>query len=160
MKSLIASAVMLRFPRWGTASAQDQPAAAVPTAASLSDVLAAWGIMENGYIAASYYHSNGYDTFHQFYVGHDSFQLDQAALTLAYEPKSGLGALVTVAAQALKEGTLTVGYDPVKSFELRIEVRYDESDRATFVRAIKEDGDVSAFADSQNEFALQGVYKF
>jgi hypothetical protein len=85
-----------------------------------------------------------------------SYGSKTAELGIAYSPNK----ILTVTAQALKEGTLTVGYDPVKSFELRIEVRYDESDRATFVRTIKEDGNVSAFADSQNEFALQGVYKF
>jgi hypothetical protein len=30
----------------------------------------------------SYYHSNGYSTYHQFDDKHDSFQLDRAALTV------------------------------------------------------------------------------
>ena len=62
--------------------------------------------------------------------------------------------------QKLKEGTLTFGYTPAKSFELRIEARYDKSDKATFVRAINADSSINPFADSQTGFALQGVYKF
>ena len=49
-------------------------------------------------MAASYYHSSGYNTFHQFDINHDTFQLDQAGLTLAYQPKEGFGALVDVIA--------------------------------------------------------------
>ena len=62
--------------------------------------------------------------------------------------------------QKLKEGTLTLGYAPVKSFELRIEARYDKSDKATFVRTIDQNPDVNPLADSQTGFALQGVFKF
>ncbi len=84
------------------AALADQPAApAAPAAAigpSFTDVLAASGITEAGYVAASYYHSNGYSTDHQFDNKHDSFQIDQAAFTLAYQPKQGFGALVNVAA--------------------------------------------------------------
>jgi hypothetical protein len=67
--------------------------------------------------------------------------------------------LLTNTVQKLKEGTLTVGFAPVKSFELRLEGRYDKSDKATFVRSINEEN-ASPFADSQTGFALQGVYKF
>src|SRR5450755_2990774 len=74
----------------------EKPAA--PVAPSLADVLTSTGITESGYVAASYYHSNGYNTYHEFDTGHDSFQLDQAAITLAYQPKEGFGAVVNVAA--------------------------------------------------------------
>ena len=84
------------------AALADEPAAAAAPAAStgpsLSDMLAASGITETGYVAASYYHSNGYNTDHQFDNKHDSFQIDQAALSVAYQPKQGFGALVNVAA--------------------------------------------------------------
>ncbi len=84
------------------AALADEPAAAAApaasTAPSLSDMLAASGITETGYVAASYYHSNGYNTDHQFDNKHDSFQIDQAALSVAYQPKQGFGALVNVAA--------------------------------------------------------------
>jgi hypothetical protein len=370
-KQLIAPA-LLSIATCGAAMAADEPAKpAAPAAPSFADVLTASGITESGYVAASYYHSNGYGTYHQFDNKHDSFQLDQAALTIAFQPKEGFGALVNVAAgedmkilntaegsnpntfdvvqgfvqyatgpltviagkyvtlagaeviaptgntnfsrsllffaeplthtgiratyaatdtlslvagvnngwnysslstsgsktaefgiawtpiksfaltaqayvgkdptfdaqrtlvdavatysatdaltfvlsydwgkqqqhaagdpdldwngaafytnyalndqwrmslrleylddkegfvsgilgtaQKLKEGTLTFGYAPVKSFELRIEARYDKSDKATFVRSINPDMDINQFADSQTGFALQGVYKF
>jgi hypothetical protein len=81
-----------------TAAMADDAKPAAPTAPSLGDVLTASGITESGYVAASYYHSNGYSTFHQFDVEHDTFQLDQAALTLSYQPKTGFGAVVNIAA--------------------------------------------------------------
>jgi hypothetical protein len=62
--------------------------------------------------------------------------------------------------QKLKEGTLTFGYDPIKSFELRIEARYDKSDKTPFLRSLSYTNSPDTFADSQTEFALQGVYKF
>ena len=370
-KQLIAPA-LLSIATCGAAMAADEPAKpAAPAAPSFADVLTASGITESGYVAASYYHSNGYGTYHQFDNKHDSFQLDQAALTIAFQPKEGFGALVNVAAgedmkilntaegsnsntfdvvqgfvqyatgpltviagkyvtlagaeviaptgntnfsrsllffaeplthtgiratyaatdtlslvagvnngwncsslstsgsktaefgiawtpiksfaltaqvyvgkdptldaqrtlvdavatysatdaltfvlsydwgkqqqhaagdpglhwngaafytnyalndqwrmslrleylddkegfvsgilgtaQKLKEGTLTFGYAPMKSFELRIEARYDKSDKATFARSINPDMDINQFADSQTGFALQGVYKF
>lgn len=78
------------------ADADDSPAQK-PSGETLASVLENSSITESGYVAASYYHSSGYGTFHQFDVGHDSFQLDQAGLTLAYQPKQGFGALVNVA---------------------------------------------------------------
>ncbi|HEY6516166.1 MAG TPA: outer membrane beta-barrel protein [Steroidobacteraceae bacterium] len=65
---------------------------------TLSQLLANSGITESGYVAASYYDSSGYDTYHQFDTSHDTFQLDQAGLQLAYQPKSGFGAVVDVIA--------------------------------------------------------------
>ena len=81
-------------------------AGAVPTGAlaadspatTLSQLLANSGITESGYVAASYYDSSGYNTYHQFDTSHDTFQLDQAGLQLAYQPKSGFGAVVDVIA--------------------------------------------------------------
>ncbi|MDP9082254.1 MAG: porin [Pseudomonadota bacterium] len=92
---LIASAMMLGTVASGVALADDAPK---PAPGTLAGVLDASGITEAGYVAASYYHSNGYSTFHQFDVEHDTFQLDQAALTLAYQPKEGFGALVNIGA--------------------------------------------------------------
>jgi hypothetical protein len=98
-KQLIAPALMLGITTCGAAIAADEPAKpTAPAAPSLSDVLTASGITESGYVAASYYHSNGYSTYHQFDNKHDTFQLDQAALTIAFQPKEGFGALVDVAA--------------------------------------------------------------
>lgn len=72
--------------------------AADSPATSLSQILANSGITESGYVAASYYHSSGYNTYHQFDTSHDTFQLDQAGLQLAYQPKSGFGAVIDVIA--------------------------------------------------------------
>ncbi len=66
------------------------------------------------------------------------------------------------------EGTLTVGYSPVKNFEIRGEVRYDAlSDGLTnsgysYTRALgNADAEVpDTLADNNTEFAIQGVYKF
>lgn len=105
VKQLIAPALLLGFTTCGTAIAADEPAApaaaaepAKPAPGTLAGVLDASGITATGYVAASYYHSNGYSTYHQFDNKHDSFQLDQAALTIAFQPKEGFGALVNVAA--------------------------------------------------------------
>ncbi len=79
-------------------------AGAVPAGATaagtttLAQLLANSGITESGYVAASYYDASGYDTYHQFDTAHDTFQLDQAALQLAYQPKSGFGAVIDVIA--------------------------------------------------------------
>jgi hypothetical protein len=103
-KQLIAPALMLGITTCGTAMAADEPAAPVaaepakPAPGTLAGVLDASGITATGYVAASYYHSNGYSTYHQFDNKHDTFQLDQAALTIAFQPKEGFGALVDVAA--------------------------------------------------------------
>jgi hypothetical protein len=102
-KQLIAPALLLGLTTCGSAMA-DEPAApaaaepAKPAPGTLAGVLDASGITATGYVAASYYHSNGYSTYHQFDNKHDSFQLDQAALTIAFQPKEGFGALVDVAA--------------------------------------------------------------
>ena len=72
--------------------------AADPPATTFAQLLANSGITEAGYVAASYYDSSGYNTYHQFDTLHDTFQLDQAGLQLAYQPKSGFGAVVDVIA--------------------------------------------------------------
>jgi hypothetical protein len=99
---LIGSVMTAMCATCGVAVADDEPAKAAASNPSalpaLADLLTAWGITESGYVAASYYHSNGYNTDHQFDNKHDTFQLDQAAITLAYQPKEGFGALVDVAA--------------------------------------------------------------
>jgi hypothetical protein len=68
------------------------------SAASLAESITAAGIAVSGYISASYYHSSGDNTFHEFDTKHDTFQLDQAALSVGFQPKSGFGAFVDVLA--------------------------------------------------------------
>lgn len=92
------AAVVLTVISPSHAIAADSPAPAAPAAPSFADVFNASGISVNGYVAASYYNSSGYSTFHQFDIQHDTFQLDQAALTLAFQPKEGFGALVNLMA--------------------------------------------------------------
>ncbi|MGH8219443.1 MAG: outer membrane beta-barrel protein [Steroidobacteraceae bacterium] len=70
-----------------------------PAAASWADTLAAWGVTANGYVATSYAYSNGYPfNIHQFDPNHDTFQLDEAGFSIAYQPKQGFGALADVIA--------------------------------------------------------------
>ncbi len=73
-------------------------AAAHADAPPLSEVLASSGITATGYVAASYFHSSATNTYHNYDVGHDTFQLDQAGLTVAYQPKEGFGAVVNLIA--------------------------------------------------------------
>jgi hypothetical protein len=113
-KPLLAAAMLLAFTACGAASAEDESAkTAAPTGPSLADVLAASGLTATGYVAASYYRSNGYGTDHQFDNKHDSFQLDQAALTVGYQPKEGFGALVNaVAGEDMKVLNAAEGSNP------------------------------------------------
>ena len=99
--SLAATAASLWATVWvpGSLLAADaDPAAAPPaqTAPSLAGVLSSSGIAITGYVAASYYHSAGENTFHEFDVNHDTFQLDQAGVQVGYQPKEGFGAFADV----------------------------------------------------------------
>ncbi len=91
---------------------------------------------------------------------------DQFRVSLRGEYLDDQDGFVTGAKQTLKEGTLTLGYSPVKSFELRAEFRYDKSGagtptfyktRPTFTNGI---ADAPPDSDSLSQFALQAVYKF
>lgn len=93
---LAALAVVATAPRLLLAA--DAPSS-TPKVPSWADTLAAWGITANGYVATSYYVSNGYPAnIHQFDTRHDTFQLDEAGFQVAYQPKTGFGALVDVIA--------------------------------------------------------------
>jgi hypothetical protein len=81
----------------GVAMADDAPAKSAGT--KFDEMLDSAGLTVSGYIAASYYASNGYPfNIHQFDIEHNTFQLDQAGLQVAYQPKEGFGALVDVMA--------------------------------------------------------------
>jgi hypothetical protein len=64
------------------------------------------------------------------------------------------------------EGTVTLGYTPVKNFEVRCELRYDKlSDGLVnsglfYTRSLATDTTDATDANNNTEFALQGVYKF
>jgi len=70
----------------------------VKAAPTLGSVLEASGITATGYVAASGYTQDSNTATHQFDYLHETFQLDQAAITLAYQPESGFGGLVNVIA--------------------------------------------------------------
>ena len=97
--ALTVSAVLSVAPCMVKAADAGASTAPAPKAASWADTLAAWGITANGYIAASYYVSNGYPAnVHQFDVNHDTFQLDQTGFQVAYQPMTGFGGLVDLMA--------------------------------------------------------------
>jgi hypothetical protein len=95
---LMTAALVAAAPRLMLAA--DAPAAApAPAVPSWTDLLTAWGITANGYVAASYYDSNGYPfNIHQFDTHHDTFQIDEAGFSVGYQPKQGFGALVDLIA--------------------------------------------------------------
>ncbi|HYM36240.1 MAG TPA: outer membrane beta-barrel protein [Steroidobacteraceae bacterium] len=94
----ILSALGLLSAAAAAATAADAPAAA-PAGPSLGKVLEASGITATGYVSGSYNHlSTDFGLFHQFDTNHHTFSLDQAALSVAYQPKEGFGALVNVIA--------------------------------------------------------------
>jgi hypothetical protein len=80
----------------GAALAADAAAPAAPTGPSLADVLTASGITATGYVDGTF------DTLSYSGTGspadYNTFTFQQAALTLAYQPKTGFGALVNVIA--------------------------------------------------------------
>src|ERR1700722_169000 len=84
----------------GSAAAlADDPPAPKAAQSKFDEMLDSAGLTVSGYIAASYYASNGYPgNIHQFDVDHNSFQLDEAGFQVAYQPKEGFGALVDVIA--------------------------------------------------------------
>lgn len=96
------SALALAAVAPGYLLAADTPPAdaapAAPVGNKLSQILDAIGLSVTGYVSSSFYHSTGLSTLHQFDIEHDTFQLDQASVTVAYQPKEGFGALVDLTA--------------------------------------------------------------
>jgi hypothetical protein len=87
---------------------------------------------------------------------------DQWRVSVRGEYLDDQDGFVTGAEQTLKEGTVTVGYAPVKNFELRAEVRYDKSnaDSPSFYKTRAAAAEGVPDSDNLSEFALQAVYKF
>lgn len=75
-----------------------------PTPLTVANILESSGITINGYVEASYEHLSGLGLFSSgtpdrvFDARHDSFTLNQAAVTIARQPKEGFGALVNLTA--------------------------------------------------------------
>ncbi len=108
-KLLIASAVASALAAPAAALAQATPAPAPAEKAKspvpgLDEVLEATGITVNGYIDATYSYLNGNGAFTSgspnrvFDDQHSSFQLNQAAITIAKQPAEGFGGLVNLTA--------------------------------------------------------------
>ena len=94
-KKLLATAVAGAFVLPGIVLAADPPKPAVPT---LDQILDASGISLNGYIDAGYEYSNKTPSDRVFDNNQNSFDLHQAGLTIAKQPKDGFGGLVNVTA--------------------------------------------------------------
>ncbi len=84
----------------GVANAADAPAEpAKYTGPSLADVLTGSGITVTGYVDAMYDYSSSPAPLLQEFTGHhSSFLIDQASMTVGYQPKEGFGALAQVIA--------------------------------------------------------------
>lgn len=96
--TVVAIAGILAAAASGVALADDAPAGK-SVGSKFDELLDSAGLTVSGYVAASYYASNGYPfSIHQFDVEHNTFQLDQAGLQVAYQPKEGFGALVDLIA--------------------------------------------------------------
>ncbi len=93
------------------------------------------------------------------YVNYQFSEKSRTSLRLEYFDdrdgyRSGL-------AQKWKEATLTYGYSPVKSTEIRLEFRYDLSSEKAFVRSpLIVDGLYADLADNQSSVGLEVLYKF
>jgi len=119
-KKLLASAVVGAFALPGIALAADPPKPAVPT---LDQVLEASGISLSGYIDTAYSHLSGMGVFSSgvpdrvFDTEPNSFNLHQAAITIAKQPKEGFGGVVN----------LTAGRDArvIHAFDTNTESQFD-----------------------------------
>lgn len=78
--------------------AQPEAAPGTPATTGIADITGITGITATGYLSASYYYSSADSTYHEFDTAHDTVQIDQAAITVAYQPKEGFGALVNLMA--------------------------------------------------------------
>ena len=100
---------------------------AKPAAPALSDVLAASGVEIHGYVDAAYSYLSGTGIFRSgtadrvFDTEPNSFNLHQAALTIAYQPKEGFGGLVNLTAGRdarviASAGEATSNFDVTQAF--------------------------------------------
>jgi hypothetical protein len=97
----VAAASLILISAAGAAWADDAPAApAKPVLPSIADLLTGSGITATGEVSATFDHQ-GFSGSNASYPQQDSystFTLQQAALTVAYQPMTGFGALVTLLA--------------------------------------------------------------
>ena len=109
------------------AHAEDPAKPAAPTAPALRDVLAASGVEVHGYVDAAYSYLSGTGIFSSgtadrvFDTEPNSFNLHQASLTIAYQPKEGFGGLVNLTAGRdarviASAGEATSNFDVTQAF--------------------------------------------
>ena len=107
-KSAVTISLMLAAAAAGTALADE----AKPAAPALSDVLASSGITATGYIDGTYSYLS-VSPPGESSVDTNTFALNQASLSLGYQPASGFGALVNaVAGTEAGNGCYAPGYLP------------------------------------------------
>jgi hypothetical protein len=102
-------------------------------------------------------HQDGFAAYANYAIN------DNLRTSVRFEYLATHGPDDTVHPSHIVEGTATIGYSPVKNFEIRGELRYDKAQEADaiFVRALNSDSEEGpTFANNNFEFALQGVYKF
>ena len=78
---------------------------------------------------------------------------DNSGAALATGIDTG-GYVVLVGPNTVREATLTLGYAPVKAFELRGEIREDRADKGLFAESN------GILSQSMTTYGLQGIYKF
>lgn len=80
---------------------------------------------------------------------------DSSGAAFAYGSGAPLAAGgVLVGPNTVREATLTLGYAPVKMFEVRAELREDRADKGLFAESN------GVLSQTMTTYALQGVYKF
>lgn len=93
-----AISAMLIFPTATMAEEAAKAAASKPAVPSMGELLDGWGITTAGHIDFAYTHANRTPTGRVFDTERNSFNIHQAALTIAKQPKEGAGALLNVTA--------------------------------------------------------------
>ncbi|MDB6162431.1 MAG: hypothetical protein JWO04_6137 [Gammaproteobacteria bacterium] len=115
-----------------------------------------WNKQDNAFTDASSATWNGAALYVNYGIN------DQWRVSVRGEYLDDKDGFLTGSIQTIKEGTVTFGYSPVKSFELRAEFRYDRSNANApiFFKTLAAKNTATPDSDNLSEFALQAVYKF
>ncbi|HVN41331.1 MAG TPA: outer membrane beta-barrel protein [Steroidobacteraceae bacterium] len=138
---------------------------------SVVDVVATWNATDALSLVLNYdwgqQKANGYSetASWQGIAGYVNYQFNEQWRTSLraeyFDDKDGYR---TGIVQKWKEATLTFGYAPVKAVELRVEGRYDKSDKQAFVKSFATCGEdsycSSDISDNQASFGVEAVFKF
>jgi hypothetical protein len=115
-----------------------------------------WNKQDNAFIGGSSATWNGAALYVNYAIN------DQWRVSVRGEYLDDKDGFLSGSVQTIKEGTVTFGYSPVKSFELRAEFRYDRSNANApiFYKTLAAKNTATPNSDNLSEFALQAVYKF